>query len=156
MVLNYSLPDGVTSAASTGYIEGCFHAYTTADSAFPGLIVGTGFEDYSRRRSGLGRRVETGPRTSTHRSVDTIRIRSYRRPELAIVQPHPPTQPEPQPQRTRNRLNHAQPLAGMVHFDRGAVNESISAYRNHDRDLLIFTDGGSLQWRVGDVRGGQV
>lgn len=41
----------------------------------------------------------------------------------------------------------------MVHFDRGAVNESISAYRNHDRDLLIFTDGGSLQWRVGDVEG---
>ena len=39
----------------------------------------------------------------------------------------------------------------MVHFDRDTESESISAYRNHDQDLLLFNDGGSLRWRVGDV-----
>ena len=109
-VLSVSM--GVTSAAGTGYIEGCFHTYTTADSTFPGLTVGTGFEDYFASAFWFG--AASGDGT-----------------------PH----------------EYAQALAGMVHFDRGAVNESIGAYRNHDRDLLIFTDGGSLQWRVGDVAG---
>ena len=28
------------------YIEGCFHAFGTAATAWPGQVVGTGFEDY--------------------------------------------------------------------------------------------------------------
>jgi len=40
-----------TMATSTyppqnNYIEGCFHVTRSADEAFPGLVVGTGFEDY--------------------------------------------------------------------------------------------------------------
>lgn len=34
------------AAAGGGYIEGCWNFYRTADEAYPGLVVGTGVEDY--------------------------------------------------------------------------------------------------------------
>ena len=34
------------SSASLNFIEGCYHAFTKSGQAFPGLIVGTGTEDY--------------------------------------------------------------------------------------------------------------
>jgi hypothetical protein len=33
-------------ARGGGYIEGCWNFYTTADGVYPGLVVGTGVEDY--------------------------------------------------------------------------------------------------------------
>lgn len=42
-------------------------------------------------------------------------------------------------------------VSGLVHFDRDNETENLSAYRNHHKDLLFFSDGGSLVWRVGDV-----
>ncbi len=35
-------------------------------------------------------------------------------------------------------------------FARDGVTERISAYRMHTNDLLAFTDGGGLVWRVGE------
>lgn len=96
-------------AAGSGYIEGCWQFYGTAGTAFPGLVVGTGVEDYFDSAYYFG--------------VDTDMHRA---------------------------LPYATPLAGLPFFERTKDGyERLSAYRFHAQDPLVFTDGGSLVWRVG-------
>jgi hypothetical protein len=35
-----------TTPAANNYIEGCWHLYPEANSSFPGIVLGTGFEDF--------------------------------------------------------------------------------------------------------------
>lgn len=92
-----------------GYIEGCWQFYGTNKTAFPGLVVGTGVEDYFDSAYYFG--------------VDTDLGRA---------------------------LPYATPLAGLPYFARTDDGfERLSTYRFHAQDPLVFTDGGSLVWRVG-------
>eukprot|EP00039_Didymoeca_costata_P010886 m.148378 g.148378 ORF g.148378 m.148378 type:complete len:579 (-) comp14996_c0_seq8:98-1834(-) len=94
--------------AGGGYIEGCWSFYRQHNESYPGLVVGTGVEDY------FDSAYYFGGDSMIHRG-----------------------------------LLFSSPLSGLTYFDRSNGIERISAYRFHNADPLVFTDGGSLVWRVG-------
>lgn len=94
--------------AGGGYIEGCWNFYAEAQTPYPGLIAGTGVEDYFD--SGFYFGADSG---------DPIGIPFF------------------------------SALAGLPLFERVAPYERLSAYRFHNTDPLVFTDGGALTWQVG-------
>ena len=105
-----ALPEG-GSASGGGYIEGCWQFYTTANESFPGLVVGTGVEDYFD--SGYYFGADSG---------DPVGVPFFNA------------------------------LSGLPLFQRvktGLQYERLSAYRFHNTDPLVMSDGGKLQWRVG-------
>ncbi len=97
-------------AAGGGYIEGCWNFFPAAAEAYPGLVVGTGVEDYFD--SGYYFGADSGD-------------------ALGIL--------------------FANALSGLTLFQRDAPSgaERLSAYRFHNTDPLVFTDGGQLTWQVG-------
>jgi len=97
------------SGAGGGYIEGCWHFYRQHTEMFPGMVVGTGVEDYFD--SGYYFGADSG-----YKSGDPWNAG----------------------------------LSGVPLFQRTPDGtERISAYRFHNHDPLVFTDGGALVWRVG-------
>jgi hypothetical protein len=91
-------------AAGGGYIEGCWNLLDGANASYPGLVVGTGVEDYFDSAYYFGADSDVG---------------------------------------------HAVPFTTPL----SDGYERLSAYRFHNRDPLVLTDGGSLTWRVG-AKGG--
>jgi len=115
-----------TTPAGNDYIEGCWHLYTYAEQDFPGVVMGTGVEDYFD-------------------SAYWFCALSGQKPCL-----------------------FAHPTSGLLHFSRifpngsavpGAkpfpvgTRERLSAYRFFDKEVVGFSNGGSLKWRVGDTPG---
>lgn len=106
-----------TSPPANNYIEGCVHALTQGNMSLPGLVVGTGLEDYFAS--------------------------AY---WFSAASGYPAGLP----------FQHAS--TGLLHFSRGAPAgadgvEQLSAYRYHDAEVLGFSDGGRLLWRIGDQTG---
>jgi hypothetical protein len=102
-----SKPVGGPSAGG-GYIEGCWQFYRAADEKFPGLVVGTGVEDYFDSAYYFG--ADSGD----------------------------------------GGIPFQTPFNGLTQFERTTDGyERISAYRFHNTDPLVMSDGGKLQWRVG-------
>lgn len=115
-----------TIPAGNDYIEGCWHLYTDKAQYFPGVVMGTGVEDYFD-------------------SAYWFCALSGQEPCL-----------------------FAHPTSGLLHFSRifpngssvpGAkpfpdgTRERLSAYRFFDKEVVGFSNGGSLKWRVGDAGG---
>ena len=94
--------------AGGGYIEGCWNFYSDSAQSYPGLVAGTGVEDYFD--SGYYFGADSGDPLGTQ---------------------------------------FFSALAGLPLFERAAPYERISAYRFHNTDPLVFTDGGALTWQVG-------
>jgi hypothetical protein len=114
-----------TIPAGNAYIEGCWHLFPSADTAWPGVVLGTGVEDY----------------------FDSAYYFCALGGQGACLFAHP--------------------TSGLLHFSRLSFNgtdvitgsrpyandtiERISAYRFFDQEVVGFSDGGKLEWRVGDV-----
>eukprot|EP01052_Picozoa_sp_SAG31_P008280 SAG31_NODE_415_length_15951_cov_13.530848_10_plen_529_part_00 len=122
-----------TVPAGNNYIEGCWHLSRTANESWPGLVLGTGVEDFFDSAYGFCATSGQGACLFAH------------------------------------------PTSGLLHFSRTAWNgsdviadpavgytgrprandtaERLSAYRFFDQEVVGFSDGGALHWRVGDVAG---
>jgi len=116
-----------TVPAGNNYVEGCWHLFTEASTPWPGVVLGTGIEDY----------------------FDSAYWFCALGGQGACLFAHP--------------------TSGLLHFSRTAWNgtdlisqknrsafgndsvERVSAYRFFDQEVVGFADGGSLEWRVGDV-----
>ena len=95
-------------AAGGGYIEGCWNFYADVLTPYPGLVAGTGVEDYFD--SGYYFGADSG---------DAVGVQFFNT------------------------------LSGLPLFQRADPYERLSAFRFHNTDPLVFTDGGSLTWQVG-------
>eukprot|EP01023_Acetabularia_acetabulum_P044717 TRINITY_DN45048_c0_g1_i1.p3 TRINITY_DN45048_c0_g1~~TRINITY_DN45048_c0_g1_i1.p3 ORF type:complete len:131 (-),score=18.46 TRINITY_DN45048_c0_g1_i1:244-636(-) len=93
-------------------MEGCWHLYQDEQELFPGVILGTGLEDFFD--SGYGFSI------NDHFPLGV-------------------------------RWSHA--TSGFTHFNATDSVETLSAYKFFDTEIVGMQDGGSLEWRVGDVKG---
>ena len=50
----------------------------------------------------------------------------------------------------RNGLYFQTPASGLLHWSSDRTTDRLSAYRFFDQEVVGFSDGGSLEWRVGD------
>jgi len=125
-------------------VEGCWHLYTTAaeraasgaGAAYkPGILLGTGFEDFFN--SGWG--FSVAPFWMRDLDVD-----DNARPwdehscnaTAGVCR--------------RNGLYFQTPASGLLHWSSDRTTDRLSAYRFFDQEVVGFSDGGSLEWRVGD------
>ena len=138
-------------ASGGGYIEGCWNLHGTAAEPYPGLVVGTGVEDY----------FDSGYCAFMHRA---------RRPHSSFLNaraafahslpttPHAPPPPFSPPLVQTDfgadsgdlvGILFANALSGLTLFQREPPFERLSAYRFHNTDPLVLSDGGFLTWQVG-------
>lgn len=117
----------VTAPAGNNYIEGCWHLYTDANMTWPGVVLGTGVEDFFDSAYWFCALGGAGPYLFAHPNSGLLHF---------------------------SRETFAG--ADVVHLSRPYANgtvERISAYRFFDAEVVGFSDGGGLRWRVGDVGG---
>lgn len=120
----------MTSPAGNSYIEGCWHLFTDSTKQWPGIIMGTGTEDFfdsSYYWCALG-----GNEACLHAHDNTGLVHFSR------------TWPNGT---SAMGYNH-----GKRPYPEGTI-ERFSAYRFFDNEVVGFRDGGALHWRVGDAGG---
>lgn len=116
----------VTSPAGNNYIEGCWHLYTDSEKQWPGIVMGTGTEDFFDSSYWFCALGGMEPCLYAHDNSGLLHFsRLWPNGTSAI---HSLTRPLPQ-----------------------GTTERFSAYRFFDTEIVGFRDGGALHWRIGDV-----
>lgn len=115
-----------TSPAGTDYVE-----------VWPGIVMGTGYEDYfdsSYGFCGVNFHGNGGGQQACLQAHDTMGVLHHSRvyPNGTALPPAELEKPRPWGVNTTER---------------------ISAYRFFDREVAGFTDGGALKWRAGEATG---
>lgn len=110
------------------YMEGCIYLYPRNDSTYPGLVVGTGVEDYFESSYGFGDpwSFVTDPASC---SMPDVFGSGYCMPTFAFAR------------------------SGLLHHSLSSwdATERYAMYRSHMDDPITFQDGGALFYRVGDL-----
>lgn len=125
-----------TIPAGNNYIEGCWHLYNTAEKKWPGIVMGTGVEDYFDSAYWFCALGGQGPCLFAHPNSGLLHFSRTAFNGTDIISLPRPT----------GANVSAWPLQGQS-------VERISAYRFFDQEVVGFTDGGALHWRNGDVGG---
>ena len=111
------------------YMEGCVYLYRSSTEQYPGLVVGTGAEDYFDSSYGFSdpwQYAQENPQYACALDVPGQEHNCY--PTFAFTH------------------------AGLLHHSLSTwdATERYAMYKSHVDDPLVINDGGSLLYRVGD------
>ena len=123
-----------TIPAGNNYIEGCWHLFTRAESKWPGIVMGTGVEDYFDSAYWFCALGGQGACLFAHPTSGLLHFSRTAFNGSDVIDLGRPS--------GTNRSTW--PL-------QGATVERLSAYRFFDQEVVGFSDGGALHWRNGDV-----
>ena len=116
-----------TSPAGNSYIEGCWHLFPDSQQQWPGIIMGTGTEDFFDSSYYWCSLSGNQACLYAHDNSGLVHF-SRVMPNGTDV----------------TRLQRPYPVGSIERF---------SAYRFFDQEVVGFKDGGALHWRVGDDAG---
>jgi len=117
----------MTSPAGNSYIEGCWHLFTDSEKQWPGIIMGTGTEDFFDSSYYWGALGGGDPLLYAHDNSGLVHF-------------------------SRLFPNGTSAMHLQRPYPNGTI-ERFSAYRFFDNEVVGFRDGGALNWRVGDDAG---
>jgi hypothetical protein len=157
-------------APNLNTLEGCFRLESPYSTPYPGMLLATGTEDYfdscvlrERERRGVdckslslsllpggtGRMGHSEPRPAGGVCLPPL-CHSHLAPPPHTL-PLLPLLPLSRSAYYFNAGPFRLATAGLTHISTNATTATLSAYRFHEKDPLVFSDGAKLVWRNGDA-----